>query len=166
MGTITGVVLNKNSTAFGHGIKIGDKWYNSKFNIPCEEGDTVTLEDGGKNYANKVKVIGKSSGGGSAGSTSPSSAPAASSRSGAAPSGYRGLFPIPANDGARAIVRQNSLTNAVNLISAILAAKRGPDAGTDLVVLAIEYAQTFEKYSSGDFDNEITKTLDSSFEVK
>lgn len=163
MGIIRGTVKGKSATKFGHGINVNDKWYNSKYPIPCEKGDEVEFDDGDKNYANKVKVVVPASGGGSKGSSATSSTGAARTSSASASGGYRGVFPIPANDGARSIVRQNSVTNAVNLLKDFAVA--GADIDT-LVVKVLDIARTFERYSAGDIDAEIEKELDSTFEVK
>lgn len=59
------------------------------------------------------------------------------------------VFPIPPLHGDRAIVRQNSITNAVKLVS---------DTPTDMMSLeeraekAIQIARMFEAYSCGDLD--------------
>jgi hypothetical protein len=61
-------------------------------------------------------------------------------------------FPIPALHGDRAIVRQNSLTNAVNLLREDKETiKLTPDDRANLV---INVARMFEAYSCGDLDME------------
>ena len=165
MANITGSVAAKSSTKFGHGILVDNKWYNSKFPIACDKGDTVEFDDGGKNYVKSLRVVAKGSGSGGGVGTASASAVGAGAVAGPANRFNRGAFPIPANDGTRSIVRQNSVTNAVALVSALIAAKRFP-AEDDAVVTVLEIARTFEKYSSGDLDKEIEQELDEQFEVK
>ena len=165
MATVTGIVQAKSSTKFGHGIMVGGSWYNSKFPIPCDKGDTVEFDDGGKTYANKVHVTAKGSG--ASGGVEPKGSGAA----GAVPlakstGGYsRGVFPIPANDGSRSIVRQNSVTNAVNLVVALLNQDKGPE-GEDIIERILMTARMFERYSAGDLDSEIAEEIDKTFEVR
>ena len=156
MATISGVVKAKSSNRFGHGMLIEDKWYNSKFPIDVEKGDTVEFDDGGKNYIKGLKKFGSG-----ATSNTGSSAPVPGGVGGR----FRGAFPIPPNDGSRSIVRQNSVTNAVNLVSAMLAAKRVKE-GEDLVSHVFAIAREFEKYSAGDIDAEIEAELDKGFTVE
>lgn len=167
MGTVTGIVQAKSSNKFGHGIMVGGSWYNSKYPIVCDKGDEIEFDDGGKNYANKVKVIssggGASTGVGASGSGTAGAVPLAKSTGGYS----RGVFPIPANDGTRSIVRQNSVTNAVNLVSAMIASKKpGSAEGESVVDWVLSIAREFEKYSSGDLDAEIVAEMESKFEVK
>lgn len=158
MTTITGIVKAKSANKFGYGIMVDEKWYNSKYEIPCNKGDEVSFDDGGKAYVKDLKVI--SAGSGSAGVATASAA-------GKAVSGYgysRGVFPIPANDGSRSIVRQNSVTNATNLVSAMIA-KGLIKEGDSVVSTIISMARDFEKYSSGDLDVELNAVIDNTFKV-
>lgn len=155
MSTVTGNVKAKSANKFGFGIMVNDKWYNSKYEIKAEKGDVVEFDDGGKNYIKGLKVSGRtvsdpvSAVGGGGGGGKPS---------------FRGPFPIPAADGQRSIIRQNSVTNAVNLYGHLLAHKAitGKDDPVGAVLLM---AREFEKYSAGDIDAEITASLDEQFEV-
>lgn len=153
----TGTVQKVTKSKFGWGMLMDDgKWYNSKFEIKCSDGDHIEWDDGGKNYANKVKVLGKTAG----------DPPAAVGGSAPARTGYsRGVFPVPSNDGSRSIIRQNSVTNAVNLIGHLLAADRIPE---DVAIgeLIFQWARDFEKYSSGDIDSEVAEEMDKAFEVR
>ncbi len=63
-----------------------------------------------------------------------------------------GTFPIPPLDGQRSIIRQNSITNAVNTVSAMVANDKAAMKGIDLISTIIETAKRFEEYSSGDLD--------------
>ena len=82
--------------------------------------------------------------------------PAASKPSYSAPAR---IFPVPALSGERAIVRQNSITNATKLVSELQAKAKGD---VDLVVLAntiVEIAKVFEAYSCGDDDAEAAEAM-------
>lgn len=159
MTTVTGTVKAKSTNKFGYGIMVNDKWYNSKEAIPCNKGDEVEFDDGGKAYVRSLKVT-------KATDTSAvsSSSPVASKGSTGA-SFNRGVFPIPANDGSRSIVRQNSLTNALKYAECFFP-KLGTGERADSYVWAIiDIARQFEKYSSGDIDTEVSKTIDETFTV-
>jgi hypothetical protein len=80
--------------------------------------------------------------------------------------GYaRGAFPIPANDGSRAIVRQNSITNAVALFEHLMIDKLELKDMEELAYNVVNIARVFEKYSSGDLDAELTKQIEETFKV-
>lgn len=69
------------------------------------------------------------------------------------------IFPVPALSGERAIVRQNSITNATKLVSDLQAKTKGD---LDVMVLAgviIEVAKRFEAYSCGDDDAEAAEAM-------
>jgi hypothetical protein len=63
------------------------------------------------------------------------------------------VFPIPALHGDRAIVRQNSITNAVKLITDSVHSTDEAD-WEQLADIAISIARKFEAYSCGDLDME------------
>ena len=133
MGTVTGVVEWHGDSKFGgQSVKVDGKYFNSKFDIGCQKGDTVEFDDGGKNYCQKLRVT-------------DSGAPVATSGgSGKAPAASG--FPIHPLARERAIIRQNALGNAVQFLA-------GPDggvAGAVLEVLAV--ARQFEAWTSGDMD--------------
>jgi hypothetical protein len=67
------------------------------------------------------------------------------------------VFPIPALHGDRAIVRQNSLTNAVQLLreDKELAKLTPNDRATSIIAIA----RMFEAYSCGDLDAEEAKSM-------
>ena len=156
MSTVTGVVKAKSANKFGFGIMVNDKWYNSKYEINVDKGDEVEFDDGGKSYVRDIKVT-KSGGG----ATATSGSTMASKGSGG--TGYaRGAFPIPANDGSRAIVRQNSITNAVALYNGLTIPFESMEESAYAV---INIARIFEKYSAGDIDAELTKQIEETFKV-
>lgn len=150
MSVVTGVAeaLSKKSAYGTYGMLVDGKWYNSKFPIKAEKGDTVEFDDGGKNYVQKLKVTNKGPGGGEK--------PAGVARS----TGYsRGRFPIDKEDGQISIIRQNALTNAVKSLDYITEenAKLSPE---DMVSMVIDIARTFESYTSGDIDRQAMERME------
>lgn len=86
-----------------------------------------------------------------AGGAAPAAAPRASG--GFSGGSNRGSFPIAKSDGQIAIIRQNSLTNAVNLLAALikqggLVGEEGGDPAS-LAEMAIDLAYKFTEFSSG-----------------
>jgi len=150
MAIVTGVVEAKTGLGkYGtYGILVAGNWYNSKFEIKCNKGDTVEFDNGDKKYVNKLKVVGSggvaSPAGGDTGTTGTSK-----------PYAPRGGFPIGPLDGQRSIIRQNAVTNANNLIANLLTAgdKDAADAlktGGSEFLIAV--AQCIEDYTTGDMD--------------
>jgi hypothetical protein len=68
----------------------------------------------------------------------------------------KGVFPIPALDGQRAIVRQNALTNARELVQQTIKVGGTFDAGPTVDTI-IDIARRFEAYTTGDADVEQVK---------
>ena len=112
-------------------------------------GDTVDFQFTESTYgkqvdATSVRMISKGTG-----------APATASVSSAPTKTYTPpskVFPIPPLHGDRAIVRQNSITNATKLVSDMQAKSKSE---IDVLVLAntiVEVAKVFEAYSCGDND--------------
>lgn len=62
------------------------------------------------------------------------------------------VFPIPLLHGDRAIVRQNSITNATKLITELSANSKAAPDYPSLINMIIETAKRFEEYSCGDLD--------------
>lgn len=115
-------------------------------------GDTIdfqfTENTYGKNVdLNSVQLLAKGEGAPTA-----TPAPTTSSPSKAPYSPPTRPFPIPALHGDRAIVRQNSLTNAVQLLreDKEIAKLSGDDRATTIISIA----RMFEAYSCGDLDME------------
>ena len=159
MSTINGVVKAKSANKFGFGIMVEDKWYNSKFEIPCVKGDEVEFDDGGKAYVRDLKVT-KAGGGAPTGGGSPMASKGTGGTSYA-----RGVFPLATNDGSRSIVRQNSITNAVALLVGLgLRFTEGEDMKA-YAYTVISIAREFEKYSAGDIDVELNKQIEETFTV-
>ncbi len=122
--------------------------YNYGFKKPTFKiGDTVdfqfTENTYGKNVdLNSVKLLAKGEGAPAptapvVGASKPSYGPPAK------------VFPIPLLHGDRAIVRQNSITNAVKVVCDTHGGSATPQ---ELAEKAIEIARMFEAYSCGDLD--------------
>jgi hypothetical protein len=131
------------------------QWYNCGFDNPSViKGDEVEFDFESTKYGNKVsfesfKVVKKMDG----------AAPAAARSYGAKPAGgsYQPKpFPIPLLHGDRAIIRQNALTNARELVSCgMLKAETNGDGTIDektAVATIIRIARQFEAYSAGDVE--------------
>lgn len=155
MSEVTGVVesigTKEVKTRFGmkptFSMKVDGEWYKLGFTKPkCDKGDEVTFSYTEGTYGREVDAKAISVGaGGVKGAPTPAAARPAPSYGG------KGVFPIPALDGQRAIVRQNALTNARE---AVVAAFGGgvfvPDAA--LADNIISLARKFEAYACGDLD--------------
>ena len=144
MATINGVVEWAGENKFGgHSIKVDGNYFNSKFPIKCEVGDTVEFDSGttGK-YCNKLRVVTKGSGAPAGGGSAPVRGNFGQKR---------GVFPIPNDDGQRSIIRQNALSRAVEVVALC-----PDDLSTRDQVAAemIRLAMEFERYTSGDVDAE------------
>lgn len=175
MTTATGVVkgiYNKDvKTKFGmkkvYDLLLDDgNYYKQGFKKPiCDVGDSVTIEYNVGQYGNEITSLIRSgtssgaaplavSGGGS--QTSQNASPNQYSNKGNKP------FPVPSDHGDRSIIRQNSLTNARELVVAqvIKTASDGIPLDT-LAEMIIGIAYKFEEYSSGDRE---VKAVDSLLE--
>jgi hypothetical protein len=155
------------TTKFGpkptYSVKCDGTWYSYGFKKPTfTEGAEIEFAFTENTYGKQVdekslRVISSGSGKASTASTSPAiegGAPTPASRSYGPPAK---VFPIPALHGDRAIVRQNSLTNAVNLLKEDKElAKHSAEARADAI---INIARMFEAYSCGDLDVEMAKTM-------
>lgn len=70
------------------------------------------------------------------------------------------VFPIPALHGDRAIVRQNSITNATKAVQDFCSqAGQYPDDSNMYADLIIEVARKFEAYSCGDLDMQMAESM-------
>jgi hypothetical protein len=166
-GTVSNVASRQVNTKFGpkpaYDIFIDGTKYSAGFKKPVVAiGDAVEFEFKTSQYGNEIVNITKTG----AGSLPPAASNAALP-SPARPSfqaGGKGVFPIPALDGQRAIVRQNALTNARELVAGLVIAStevKPGDAWTDrqrqLDTLSdeiIRIARKFEAYACGDVDRE------------
>lgn len=128
-----------------HSFQVDGVWYKTGFKKgKFSKGDTITFTYVEGPYGNDVDVASISTGG-----AATASAPAASAAKPAYTGGGKGVFPIPALDGQRAIVRQNALTNARELW--IVNGSKG-DSIKDEAYDIIAIARIFEAYACGDLD--------------
>ncbi len=94
-----------------------------------------------------VRLIKKGAGGAAA----PTPAASGGAKGGYTPAAK--VFPIPPLHGDRAIVRQNSITNATKAVNDFLASSDGmPDTLDEYADAIIQVARRFEAYSCGDID--------------
>ena len=142
-------VTNKQvNTKFGpkpaYSVKTAEGWFSYGFKKPTFNiGDEVdfqyTENTYGKNIDHaSVRMINKGTGG-----SAPASAPAAR------PAFAQIVFPIPLLHGDRAIVRQNSVTNATKLVVETNGKGKTPEELTERI---INVARMFEAYSCGDLE--------------
>ena len=160
---IENITSKEVNTKFGpkpaFSIKTGEGWFSYGFKKPMFAiGDEVdfqyTENTYGKNVDHaSVKLITKGAvavGGGST-SAAPATTPM---RSGG---GYAAkVFPIPPLHGDRAIVRQNSVTNATKIVMDLIVAE---SSDAEIVALeVIRVARILESYSCGDIDAEMAES--------
>jgi len=69
------------------------------------------------------------------------------------------VFPIPLLHGDRAIVRQNSITNATKAVCDYLDSNEGVETIQSYADLIIEIARKFEAYSCGDLDAQAAEAM-------
>lgn len=127
-------------------------WYKCGFTKPkCSEGDTIEVDVKETDYGTEIidpKNIRAVGGGGV--SVPTASAPRSSGGGGRA--GYDRVFPVPALSPERAIIRQNALTNARELVVASHGGKPYDLTSTHMTQDIIAIARMFESYSTGDID--------------
>lgn len=136
-----------NGERFSYGFK------KPTFQIGDEIDFQFTENTYGKNVdLASVRLLAK--GAGTTASPSPSTA---STGGGSRPAyGAPKPFPIPALHGDRAIIRQNSITNATKLYSDNNNEIKDYDAAADII---ISIARMFEAYSCGDLDAEMAAQM-------
>lgn len=169
MSTAQGVVESVSSkvrnTKFGpkpaYSALIEGQWYSCGFTKPrFSEGDDVSFSytEGQYGLEMDVKTAVKTK----TAATPPSGATPTAAAPAAKPAPYsggsKGVFPIPPLDGQRAIVRQNSITNAVAHLREQLASDSALTLD-DQAALIIQLARKFEAYSCGDLDAIMAKEL-------
>ena len=129
-------------------------WFSYGFKKPAFAiGDEVdfqyTENTYGKNVDHaSVKLITKGAGA--------TAAPAAAPRSGGGGFAAK-VFPVPALHGDRAIIRQNSVTNATKIVTDF-----GLESYADAEQIAVEViriARVLESYSCGDIDAEMAESI-------
>lgn len=151
-------VITKRGPTQVYSIYADGERYNYGFKKPTFKiGDTIdfqfTENTYGKNVdMESVRLLAKGEG-----APVPTPSPTPSSGGKAPYSPPTRPFPIPALHGDRAIVRQNSLTNAVNLLREDKEAVKM--VAVDRANLVLDIARMFEAYSCGDLDMEHALTM-------
>jgi hypothetical protein len=147
MAEVTGTVEAVSHKFDKLSLKVNDVWYATKKEyapaFEINRGDEVQFDDGGKKYLSKVRKLTSSSGATAPANTGTKRTPG---------------FPVGVDTKDRSIVRQNSLSHAVKLVSTVV----GPTTAKTfeerekqveaLANLSVEVARIFEGYSSGDDD--------------
>jgi hypothetical protein len=133
-------------SVFANGERYGYGFKKPTFSIGDEVDFQFTDSTYGKQVDEKsVRLLSKGN---------PTPPPSTSATAPSKPSyGSPKVFPIPALHGDRAIVRQNSVTNAVKLITDSVHSTDEAD-WEELADMAIAIARKFEAYSCGDLDME------------
>jgi hypothetical protein len=141
------------NTRFGakktYSFKVGGAWYSTGFKDPkVNAGDVVSFDYNTGSYGNEAdpKSITKGS--------APAAASSPVTRVIPAVSSGKGVFPIPALDGQRSIIRQNALTNARELFVGAAGGKPMAWDESAMCDSIINMARKFEAYSAGDLDAE------------
>jgi hypothetical protein len=162
-GVVEAVSNKTVNTKYGpkptYSAKVGGQWFKFGFKNPnLNDGDAVEFDYTPGTYGNEANigsltksVVTITGGGGSGGGSGATAVVLGGPRP--APSyGSKGVFPIPALDGQRSIVRQNALTNAREVFVAAHGGKMfSLDINTDAQAV-IELAKKFEAYTAGDLD--------------
>jgi hypothetical protein len=156
--SITGIVQEVNNIGLGKGsnIVINGQKYGAYDPVKAgidqvRVGDEVSL-----NYAQKgqyTNILGQITKTGVTGTPQPVTFTGNLNSKGSPKGAWsKGVFPIPKTDGQRSIIRQNSVTNAVKMVSECSFHQPTPE---DTAKLVIEIAQIFEDYSAGDIDERL-----------
>lgn len=142
-------------------FRAGGEWFKTGFKRHgLNPGDVVSFPYSEGKFGKDVEPASITKGGSSGSATALASIPnvgtaipivGAVTTKSYTPSGGKGVFPIPALDGQRAIVRQNALTNARELYCGLATGDDTMDLAADSI---IRLARKFEAYSCGDLDME------------
>jgi hypothetical protein len=150
-----------------HSLKINGEWFQCGFKDPrVKAGDVVNLQFTDDQYGHQIDmstfVIASKGTGVVAVAAPPAGGNVQTYQP--KPMGGKGVFPIPALDGQRSIVRQNALTNAREMITTLIStSKSNIEIGVwadrqmqfdNLSEEVIRIARKFEAYACGDLDME------------
>lgn len=151
--TVENITEKTVNTKFGpkkaFSIKANGEWYGYGFKKPAFSiGDEVDFQFSETAYGKQVddksvRTLSK------AGGASPTSSAPAPAKAYGAPAK---VFPIPPLHGDRAIVRQNSITNATKMVTELLVANKEKMGMSETADLIVNIARKFEEYSCGDIE--------------
>lgn len=138
-----------------HSLKINGEWFQCGFKDPrVKAGDVVNLSFTDDQYGHQIDMssfVIASKGTGVVAVSQPPAGAAPVQTYQPKPMGGKGVFPIPALDGQRSIVRQNALTNAREVVMKTV--KEGGTIDQNITPqLIIDIARKFEAYACGDLD--------------
>lgn len=148
MAQVNGVVEWSGKDKFDNfSIKVNNNWYKSKYPIKAEKGDTVEFDDGGKNYANKLRVV--TGGGTGTGSGTPSKGNGTF---------VSKQFPVPGLHPDRSIIRQNCLRHATELVThGYHDGMLHSDNNDTVARCVIDLARRLEAYATGELDKKVAE---------
>lgn len=159
VGVVEQVATKDVSTKFGvkptFSLKVNGSWVKCGFKNPkANVGDTVEFDGVTGMYGVETKAVNiVARGSGAIGSAAPTTAvPSSSAKPFVSGGGYKEkVFPIPPLHGDRAIIRQNALARATDLV---IAASGGKPYEVDesRLNIIIGFARKFESYTAGDLD--------------
>lgn len=163
--TVENITSKEVMTKFGkkpaYSIRANGEWFNYGFKKPpFAIGDEVDFQFTENSYGKNVDLASLRTISKGSGAPAPVSAPTSPSKPSYGP--VAKVFPIPPLHGDRAIVRQNSITNATKAvvdITAMFADKKNPVLFDELAETIISMARKFEAYSCGDLDAERAEEL-------
>jgi hypothetical protein len=152
--TVENITEKTVNTKFGpkkaFSIKANGEWYGYGFKKPAFSiGDEVDFQFSETAYGKQVddksvRTLSKAGG-----TSSPTSSAPAPAKAYGAPAK---VFPIPPLHGDRAIVRQNSITNATKMVTELLVANKEKMGMSETADLIVNIARKFEEYSCGDIE--------------
>lgn len=159
MANVTGTVEATNTNFGKFNILVDGKWYNTKeewASVRPNKGDTVSFDDGGKNYLKRLTIVG-------AGTPATSAPSTGRSKGGYRANGEKGGFPIHPLAYERALDRRNALNVAATLLESSMEIKPVldlTDKDLDNISTAVlTLARKFEAYSTGDLEREMAEKM-------
>ena len=162
-GIVQEVSTKDVKTRFGvkntYSMKVDNVWYKTGFKRPtCNVGDSVSFDYTEGQYGKDIDLNSLKT---TANNTPPAmpasvvAVPVTGRPPASTGYGSKGVFPIPALDGQRAIVRQNAVTNARELVCHFMSDDTTSVADmNNKIAEVIRVARKLEAYSCGDTDLE------------